>query len=76
MNDQENKFDENELGIASEASHLSDLSGETFTNISLTDEILAGTAPCPQRRPMVYVNFMHTWFHDPKNWNDAESLFQ
>eukprot|EP01038_Epipyxis_sp_PR26KG_P016476 gene16476-22480_t len=26
-------------------------------------------------RPMLYVNYHHSWFHDPKNWNDAEKLF-
>lgn len=25
-------------------------------------------------RPMLYVNLHHAWFHDPKNWNDAEKL--
>lgn len=26
-------------------------------------------------RPMLYVNYHCDWFHDPKNWNDAEKLF-
>lgn len=25
-------------------------------------------------RPMMYINYHHTWFHDPKNWNDAEKI--
>jgi hypothetical protein len=27
-------------------------------------------------RPLLYVNYHHTWFHDPKNWNDKERLFE
>lgn len=26
-------------------------------------------------RPIVYVNYHHEWFNDPKNWNNAEKLF-
>lgn len=26
-------------------------------------------------RPMLYVNYQHPSFRDPKNWNDAEKLF-
>jgi hypothetical protein len=26
-------------------------------------------------RLMLYVNYHHSWFHDPKNWNDNEKLF-
>lgn len=26
-------------------------------------------------RPIVYINYHHEWFNDPKNWNDAEKLF-
>jgi hypothetical protein len=26
-------------------------------------------------RPIIYVNYHQPWFHDPKNWNDAEKLF-
>lgn len=26
-------------------------------------------------RPMLYVNYHQSWFHDPKNWNDAVKLF-
>jgi hypothetical protein len=29
----------------------------------------------PIRRPMLYVNIMHKWFTDPKNWNDREEIF-
>lgn len=27
------------------------------------------------RRPMLYVNLTHSWFFDPKNWDDKQSLF-
>jgi ectoine hydroxylase-related dioxygenase (phytanoyl-CoA dioxygenase family) len=27
------------------------------------------------KRPIVYVNYHHRWFNDPKNWNDNERLF-
>lgn len=27
------------------------------------------------KRPIVYVNYHHKWFNDPKNWNDNERLF-
>ncbi|KAL9178813.1 hypothetical protein ACHAXT_003944 [Thalassiosira profunda] len=27
------------------------------------------------RRPMLYLNVSQSWFHDPKNWNDRESIF-
>ena len=26
-------------------------------------------------RPLLYVNYTSSWFHDPKNWNDRHSLF-
>lgn len=26
-------------------------------------------------RPMMYINYTHSWFHDPKNWNNNESIF-
>ena len=26
-------------------------------------------------RPMLYVNMTHTFFHDPKNWDDQHSIF-
>lgn len=26
-------------------------------------------------RTLLYVNYHHTWFNDPKNWNDNEKLF-
>jgi len=29
----------------------------------------------PLKRPIIYVNYHHSWFHDPKNWNDKEKLF-
>eukprot|EP00957_Ditylum_brightwellii_P186471 14197476-Ditylum_brightwellii.AAC.1 len=28
------------------------------------------------RRPMLYVNMTHSWFHDPKNWDDRETIFE
>jgi hypothetical protein len=27
------------------------------------------------RRPMLYVNMTHSWFFDPKNWDDQQSIF-
>ena len=27
------------------------------------------------RRPMLYLNCTQSWFHDPKNWDDRESIF-
>jgi hypothetical protein len=27
-------------------------------------------------RPLLYVNYHQKFFHDPKNWNDKEKLFQ
>ena len=35
----------------------------------------AELVPVPTRRPVLYVNYHHTWFHDPKNWNENERLF-
>jgi hypothetical protein len=26
-------------------------------------------------RPMLYTNMMQAWFHDPKNWDDRETIF-
>ena len=28
-----------------------------------------------ERRPMLYVNMTHSWFFDPKNWDDKQSIF-
>lgn len=27
------------------------------------------------RRPLLYLNCSQSWFHDPKNWDDRESIF-
>ena len=27
------------------------------------------------RRPMLYINLTHSWFHDPKNWDDRKGIF-
>ncbi len=27
-------------------------------------------------RPMLYVNMTHSWFNDPKNWDDERSIFE
>jgi len=27
------------------------------------------------RRPMLYLNVSQSWFHDPKNWDDRERIF-
>lgn len=37
----------------------------------ISDEL----TPVPSRRPVLYVNYHHTWFHDQKNWNENERLF-
>jgi len=29
-----------------------------------------------RRRPMLYVNMTHSWFNDPKNWDDRQALFE
>ena len=26
-------------------------------------------------RPLLYINYTHTWFEDPKNWNNRRKLF-
>ena len=44
-------------------------------NLSPINEVLSSCNPTSQRRAILYVNYTHTWFHDPKNWNDAERLF-
>lgn len=28
------------------------------------------------RRPMLYVNMTHSWFFDPKNWDNKQSIFE
>lgn len=28
------------------------------------------------RRPMLYVNLTHSWFFDPKNWDNKQSIFE
>ena len=28
------------------------------------------------RRPMLYTNVTQSWFHDPKNWDDREKIFE
>lgn len=28
------------------------------------------------RRPLLYVNLTHSWFFDPKNWDDKQSIFK
>jgi ectoine hydroxylase-related dioxygenase (phytanoyl-CoA dioxygenase family) len=27
-------------------------------------------------RPMLYVNMTHSWFNDPKNWDNKQSIFK
>lgn len=31
--------------------------------------------PASKRRPMLYVNMTHSWFHDPKNWDMRKGIF-
>ena len=39
------------------------------------EAVKAATISSKGWRPMLYVNYHQKWFHDPKNWNDAEKLF-
>ena len=34
-----------------------------------------GNSSTATERPIIYVNYHHKSFRDPKNWNDAEKLF-
>lgn len=36
---------------------------------------LANQSESGLRRPMLYVNMTHSWFNDPKNWDDRKSIF-
>ena len=68
------------------ASPIESTPPQEIVNASLDDELILHITPKsikkgehtpnPRRRPLLYVNFMHTWFHDPKNWDDNERLFQ
>jgi hypothetical protein len=44
-----------------------------LANTSSGDE--SGTDVNAGRRPMLYLNVTQSWFHDPKNWDDRESIF-
>jgi len=35
----------------------------------------AAAADAAGRRPMLYLNVSQSWFHDPKNWDDRERIF-
>ena len=61
------------LGIAFEAFKMSHEEGVETEKPPLN--LWTHQLPFPTRRPMIYVNYHHTWFHDPKNWNDNEKLF-
>jgi ectoine hydroxylase-related dioxygenase (phytanoyl-CoA dioxygenase family) len=28
-----------------------------------------------EARPLMYTNMTHSWFHDPKNWDDRQAIF-
>lgn len=28
-----------------------------------------------EARPLIYTNITHAWFHDPKNWDDRQAIF-
>ena len=28
------------------------------------------------KQPLLYVNMMHEWFHDPKNWDNQQRFFE
>jgi hypothetical protein len=30
---------------------------------------------CDGWRALIYINYHHQWFHDPKNWNENDKLF-
>jgi len=36
---------------------------------------LANRSESELRRPMLYVNMTHSWFNDPKNWDERQSVF-
>ena len=36
---------------------------------------LANQSKSGFQRPMLYVNMTHSWFNDPKNWDDRKSIF-
>lgn len=36
---------------------------------------LANDSDSGLRRPMLYVNMTHSWFNDPKNWDNRKSIF-
>lgn len=36
---------------------------------------ISGKDPNTGRRPLLYLNCSQSWFHDPKNWDDRESIF-
>ena len=42
---------------------------------SVKTKLSKALSPHPTLRPLLYVNYHHEWFQDPKNWNDAEKLF-
>jgi hypothetical protein len=45
-----------------------------LANTSSGDE--SGADVNAGRRPMLYLNVTKSWFHDPKNWDDRESIFE
>jgi hypothetical protein len=44
-----------------------------LSNTSLGDK--TGQDINAGRRPMLYLNVTQSWFHDPKNWDDRERIF-
>lgn len=44
-------------------------------HFGLANQLLEHKDNTDSWRPLLYVNYHHTWFHDPKNWNDKEKLF-
>ena len=43
-----------------------------LANCSQVDD---SAPPLAGRRPMLYVNMTHSWFHDPKNWDLRKRVF-
>ena len=46
-----------------------------LANTSERDTGVKGGKSNVGRRPMLYLNVTQSWFHDPKNWDDRESIF-
>jgi hypothetical protein len=74
------------FGLSNNAGRIVDVAGNVKSMSN--PELLNSQGPDPpiyvidasnisheEWRPMLYINHHQYWFHDPKNWNDAEKLF-